>query len=310
VTLAEASPLDARGAAVLAAPELELYGWRLTAARFRSRRLSLVALGVVVLFVLAAVVGPDVAPAGLTDTFPSISGPPSASHLLGTDSIGHDELSQLLFALRSSLFAAWLAVAIGVVAGTVVGLVSGFVGGRLDWVVMRGVDLMLSFPGLLLVIALIGILGTGLIDAMIALAISFIPGFVRLIRGQVLAVKEETFVEAARVTGVPAWRIVARHIMPGVLPAFIVQVCLTMGLALIAEGGLGFLGLGVQPPQTNLGEMLQNGFAEVNVSPRLILVPGITITLIAMAFNVIADGLRDALGRGAGAADLLAGPKA
>jgi ABC-type dipeptide/oligopeptide/nickel transport system permease subunit len=289
-----------------AAAPAEVFGWRLTFARFRRRRGALVALGVVAVAVVLAIVGPWVAPQSLQETNDVFNGPMSAAHWLGTDSIGRDELSQLLYALRESLLAAWLALAIGVVVGTLLGLVSGYAGTKVDWAVMRVVDVLMSFPGLLLIIALIGVLGTSLVDAMIALSVSFVPSFARLIRGEVLAAKAATFVEAAQVSGVPAWRIVARHIVPGVLPAFIVQLCLTMGLALIAQGGLGFLGLGVQPPHTNLGAMLQSGFSEINVTPRLILVPGITITIIAMAFNVIADGLRDALGRGTASATELA----
>jgi peptide/nickel transport system permease protein len=293
----------------------ERYGWRLTLDRFAQRRLALAAVVFIGAVVVLALIGPAIAPSGLEDTVGKFTAPPSAAHWLGTDAIGHDELSQLLFALRSSVFAAWLAVALGVGGGLLIGLVSGYAGGKVDWAMMRLVDVMLAFPGLLLIIALIGVLGTGLINAMIALAVSFIPGFARLIRGQVLAVREELYVESAQVTGATPARIVRRHILPNIMAPFVVQVCLTMGLALIAEGALGFLGLGVQPPQTSLGAMLQAGFGSVNDTARLILIPGLVITLIAVAFNVVADGLRDALGRtdqhgGIAAALLLPGPRA
>jgi len=293
----------------------EQYGWRLTLSRFKRRRLSMFAVAIIGIVVVLAIIGPAVAPSGLEDTVPKFLAPPSRAHWLGTDAIGHDEFSRLLFALRSSVFAAWLAVVLGVGGGLLVGLVSGYAGGRVDWALMRFIDVMLAFPGLLLIIALIGILGTGLTNAMIALAVSFIPGFARLIRGQVLAVREELYVESAQVTGASAARIIRRHILPNVMAPFVVQVCLTMGLALIAEGALGFLGLGAQPPQTSLGAMLQDGFGYVNVTPRLILIPGLAITIVAVALNVVADGLRDSLGRTdrdlrPSEAVLLTGPKA
>jgi peptide/nickel transport system permease protein len=251
-----------------------------------------------------------VASDGLEQTFPSFTAAPSLHHWLGTDAIGHDELSQLLYAMRSSIFSAGLAALIGASVGTLIGVISGYAGGAIDWVVMRCIDALMSFPGLLLIIALIGVIGTGLYPAMIALAISFVPGFARLVRGDVLDARQRVFVAAAKVTGVPARRIIRKHIVPTILPSFIVQLCLTLGLALIAQGALGFLGLGAQPPQTNLGEMLQSGFNSINSTVRLVLVPGLVITVLATALNVIADALRDALGRGGEVLGFLAGPKA
>jgi peptide/nickel transport system permease protein len=283
------------------------YGLRRVFDRFRRKKLAVAAVAVVLAGVLVAVIGPWIAPSGLEQTFPSYSAPPSLAHLLGTDAIGHDELSQLLFAMRSSIFAAGFAAILGAVLGTIVGVVSGYAGGWVDWVVGRCIDALLSFPGLLLIIALIGAFGAGLYPAMIALGISFVGGFARLVRGEVLGARQRGFVAAAKVTGVPARRIVRKHIIPTILPSFIVQLCLTFGFALIAQGALGFLGLGSQPPQTSLGAMMQNGFQEINSTVRLVLIPGIVITVMATAFNVIADGLRDALGRDVGE---LAGPKA
>jgi len=285
----------------------QVYGLRLVFKRFRRRKLAVAAVVVVLLGVVLAIIGPWIAPDGLEQTFPAYTAPPSWSHLLGTDTIGHDELSQLLFAMRSSIFTAGIAAVLAAIGGTIVGIVSGYAGGAVDWVVGRFIDALLSFPGLLLIIALIGVFGTGLYPAMIALAISFVAGFARLVRGEVLGARERGFVAAARVTGVPAHRIVRKHIMPTILPSFIVQLCLTFGFALIAEGALGFLGLGSQPPQTSLGAMMQSGFQQINSTVRLVLIPGLVITILATSWNVIADGLRDALGRDVG---VLAGPKA
>jgi peptide/nickel transport system permease protein len=288
----------------------QTYGLRRVFQQFRHRKLAVAATVVVAIGVILAIVGPYIAPDGLEQTFPSFTAAPSLRHWLGTDAIGHDELSQLLFAMRSSIFSAGLAALLGAALGTFIGVISGYAGGAVDWAVMRCIDALMSFPGLLLIIALIGVLGTGLYPAMIALAISFVPGFARLVRGDVLDARQRVFVAAAKVTGVPSHRIIRKHIVPTILPSFIVQLCLTLGLALIAQGALGFLGLGAQPPQTNLGEMLQSGFSSINSTVRLVLIPGLVITILATALNVIADALRDALGRGGDVMGFLAGPKA
>jgi peptide/nickel transport system permease protein len=288
----------------------QTYGLRRVFEQFRHRKLAVAASVVVAIGVILAIVGPYITPDGLEQTFPSFTAAPSLHHWLGTDAIGHDELSQLLYAMRSSIFSAGFAALLGAALGTFIGVISGYAGGAVDWTVMRCIDALMSFPGLLLIIALIGVMGTGLYPAMIALAISFVPGFARLVRGDVLDARQRVFVAAAKVTGVPSHRIIRKHIVPTILPSFIVQLCLTLGLALIAQGALGFLGLGAQPPQTNLGEMLQSGFSSINSTVRLVLIPGLVITVLATALNVIADALRDALGRGGEVVGFLAGPKA
>jgi peptide/nickel transport system permease protein len=191
------------------------------------------------------------------------------------------------------LFAVTLAVA----GGFVIGVVSGYVGGIVDAVLMRLVDGVLAIPGLLLAMAVIGVLGSGLRNAMIGLAIIFTPTFARLIRGQVLATKEEVYVEAARVAGARDSRIVFRHIVPNAMSPIIVQALMTMGFALLAEGALSYLGLSVKPPDSSLGTMLQRGFSFKERTQWLIILPGVVITTLAWAFNVVADGLRDAIGR-------------
>jgi peptide/nickel transport system permease protein len=283
------------------------YGLRRIFHQFRRKKLAVAAVIVVVLGFVLAIIGPYIAPAGLEQTFPSYTASPTWGHLLGTDAIGHDELSQLLFAMRSSMFAAAFATILAAVLGTLIGLISGYAGGAVDWVIGRCIDALLSFPGLLLIIALIGVLGTGLYPAMVALGISFTGGFARLVRGEVLGANQRGFVAAAKVTGMSSRRIIRKHIVPTILPAFIVQLCLTFGFALIAQGALGFLGLGSQPPQTSLGAMMQSGFQQINSTIRLVLVPGLVITIMAVSFNLIADGVRDALGRDVG---IIAGPKA
>ena len=202
-----------------------------------------------------------------------------------------------MFGLRTSLLACLMAVTIALIAGFIIGVISGYVGGAIDSVLMRLVDGILSIPTLLLLMAIIGVLGPGLRNAMIALAVVFTPTFARLVRGQVLATKSDVYVEAARVMGAKDSRIVFRHIVPNSLAPIIVQALMTMGLALLAEGTLSYLGLSIKPPGTSLGTLLQRGFSYKERSQRMILIPGFAILLLTWSFNVIADGLRDAIGR-------------
>jgi ABC-type dipeptide/oligopeptide/nickel transport system permease subunit len=273
------------------------YGWRRTWRRFRHKRVAVAALGIVVAIVVLAALAPVL---GLPDYRVIASrplAPPSGAHLLGTDSIGHDELSRLLFGIRTSLSACVLAVALAVLGGSIIGLVSGYGGGKVDSLLMRCTDAVMAFPGLLMAMAVVGVLGPGTVHAMLGLAIAFMPGFARLVRGQVLAVREEAYIEAALVVGAGDSWIVRKHVIPNVLSPLIVQAMISLGFALVAEGALSFLGLSVQPPSTSLGAMLQDGFQAINATPRLVLVPGLVITLLATCFNAMADGMRDALGR-------------
>jgi len=257
-----------------------------------------VALGFILVVVAFAVLAPVIAPydpakVHARDRFAGIS----SKYWLGTDDLGRDLFSRLLYGLRTSLVASLLAVAIALAVGFVIGVVSGYVGGRVDSVLMRAMDGVLAIPGLLLALAIIGVLGPGLRNAMLALSVIFAPTFARLVRGQVLATKEEVYVEAARVSGATDRRIVWRHVVPNSLSPIIVQALITMGLALLAEGALSYLGLSVKTPGTSLGTLVQRGFSYKERTQRLIVIPGLMITLLAWAFNVIADGLRDAIGR-------------
>jgi peptide/nickel transport system permease protein len=268
-----------------------------TWARFRRQPSAIAGLAVVSIMGLASVLAPWISPYALGEVTSHIRANPSRDHWLGTDMIGKDTLSQLLFGLRTSLWASLVAVTLAVVAGTAVGLCSGYFGGRVDQVLMRMVDAVLSFPGLLTAMVVVGLLGPSVLNAMIGLSVAFMPLFARLVRGQVLAVREEGYVKAALVVGCGPGRIIRRHVLPNVLPPLVVQAFMTLGFALLAEGSLAFLGLSVSPPETSLGSMLRRGFGEVNSTPRLVIVPGLTITLLTLAFNAIADGLRDSMGR-------------
>lgn len=271
---------------------------RRTMARLVRRPLAVVGLAVLSAFGLAGLLAPVISPYGLEETTSQFRSGPSRDHWLGTDMIGKDTLSQLLYGLRTSLWASLVAVTLAVVAGTVVGLCSGYFGGRTDQVLMRMVDAVLSFPGLLTAMVVVGLLGPSVLHAMIGLSVAFMPLFARLVRGQVLAVRRESYVEAALVVGCGPGRIIRRHVLPNVAPPLVVQASMTFGFALLAEGTLAFLGLSVRPPETSLGSMLRRGFGAVNDTPRLVLVPGLTITVLTLACNAVADGLRDAMARG------------
>ena len=264
-------------------------------SRYRRDRIAMAALIVLVVIVgaglLAGVVARD-DPNAVTD---QVLAAPTTAHIFGTDDIGRDLFSRVVYGTRFSFLASRVAVAAATTVGCAVGLVSGYAGGRLDSILMRITDAVLAFPGLLVAMAIVGILGPGVQNAMLGLAVAFMPAFVRLVRGQVLAIREEPYIEAATVSGVRDRDIVRRHVVPNIAGPVIVQVLTTMSLALLAEGALSFLGLSVQPPASSLGSLLGRGFAVVNETTRLILIPGLVITIACWAFNSIADGLRESL---------------
>lgn len=271
--------------------------WRVTWRRFRRQFLPMAALIVIVLIAGASLAAPLLAPYRIDQMGSIPMDSFSAEHLLGTDNTGFDVFSRLLFATRTSLFACLLAVGLGLAGGMLIGLTSGYIGGWVDTILMRCTDAVMALPGLMMAMAVVGILGYGVFNAMIGLSIAFMPAFARLIRGQVLAVREESFVEAARVVGARSPRIILRHVLPNIASPLVVQVLMSMGFALLAEGAIAYIGLSVQPPDASLGSMLQQGFSFINYTPRLILVPGIVIVILSASFNAVADGIRDALAK-------------
>ncbi len=251
----------------------------------------------IALIVIVAVFAPLLAPYSPDANFPIVNGGPSAAHWLGTDDIGRDILSRLMYGARISLEAAVLIVLLALLVSVPVGLVSGYFGGRTDNVLMRVMDAMFAFPPLLLAISVAALLGKSLHNEILAIAVTFVPGFARVIRGQVLSVREETYIEASRSVGAGPSRMLARHVFPNVASPLIVQAAVALGYALLAEAGLSFLGLGVQPPSASWGVMLQEAYQFVLSDPWATIVPGVTIALTVLSFNVVGDGLRDALGR-------------
>lgn len=266
--------------------------------RFRRQRLALAALVYLVLVVLAAALAPLLATHDpLAQNLGSVLQQPGGGHVLGTDDLGRDVFSRALYAGRVSLIAAAQAVGVAVVLGVIPGLIAGYAGRKVDAVIMRLTDALMSFPPLILAIAFVGVLGPSLTNAMFVIGVIFAPRFVRLVRGTVLSIREETFVEASRSIGTPTPRVIARHVLPNALSPLIVQISLTAAMAMLAEASLSFLGLGVQPPDASWGSMIERGFRYTATAPWLTVFPGLLIALTVLAFNILGDGLRDSLGR-------------
>ena len=264
--------------------------------RLSRRGAAMFGLVVVVAFVLMAIAAPWISPYDpLATNWGAIRKAPSAAHWLGTDELGRDVLSRVIFGARASLLAGVVSVLISLSLGVPIGLAAGYIGRWTDGLISRVTDAMLATPFLILAIALAAFLGPSLTNAMIAIGISATPIFIRLTRAQVLAVKVEDFVEAARAVGNPHWRIALRHVLPNVVPPLIVQATLAIAAAVIAEASLSFLGLGQQPPAPSWGSMLNTAKNYIEQAPWMAIWPGLSIFVLVLSFNLLGDGLRDAL---------------
>ena len=266
--------------------------------RFRSNRLAVFATIVLTLILVSSFAAPLLAPydPNAIDVMNRLAGP-TTEHWLGTDSLGRDTFSRLLYAGRVSLMAAALAVGIAVAAGVPLGLVAGYFGGWVDWVLGRLADVLMTFPAVILAIAIIAATGPGLVNAMVALGVVYAPRLFRVVRSATLAVRQETYVEASISIGTPAHSVMMRRVLPNVLSPLLVQVSLMLAAALLAEAALSLLGLGVVPPTPSFGNMLGRGFTEIRTTPLLVWFPGLMIAVATLSFNLIGDGLRDSLGR-------------
>ncbi|MGH2376422.1 MAG: ABC transporter permease [bacterium] len=278
------------------AATLPTVGFRYFLHRYARNRLALAGLWVVGLVILAAAFAPAVSPADPTKPdFVNLLAAPSRSHLLGTDDLGRDILSRIIFGARTSLAAGIISVGLALAVGLPLGLMSGYFRGQLDNVLMRLTDALLSFPFLVLALAIAAVLGTGLTKAMIAIGIVFTPGFIRLSRAQVLSERERVYVEAARALGASDRRIIWRHILPNSLSPVLVQSSLAMAAAITAEATLSFLGLGTQPPTPSWGSMLNIAQAYLNKAPWMAWWPGLAIFVTVLSLNLVGDGLREVL---------------
>ena len=267
--------------------------WR----KFKKQRVAVVAGLFIVLLVALALVAPWIVPYDAENYFDynSLNAPPSAQHWFGVDPLGRDILSRILMGSRISLTAGFVSVAVGALVGTAMGLVAGYYEGWWDRIIMRVCDVLFAFPGILLAIGIVAILGGGMLNVIIAVAIFSIPTFARLVRGNTLALKHLTFVEAARSIGASDWTIVIRHIFPGTIAAVVVYFSLRIGTSIITAASLSFIGMGAQPPTPEWGAMLNEARADMMTSPHVALFPSLAIFLTVLAFNLLGDGLRDAL---------------
>ncbi len=255
-------------------------------------------MGLVILTVLivAALLAPFITPYDpLAVTAGQGFRPPDLAHPAGTDLFGRDVLSRLLFGARVSLLTGVMAVFIASLPGTILGLVAGYYGRWVDGLIMRLMDVMLSFPAMLLALSIVAALGPGLFNVVLAVGVAGIPGYTRLVRGSVLSVRKSLYVRAARTVGCPDWRIIFRHILPNVLAPAIVLATLDVAWAILNASSLSFLGLGVQPPTPEWGAMLSEGRVYLRQAPWTMIAPGLALALTVLSINIVGDGLRDAL---------------
>lgn len=267
--------------------------------RFAGPWANRVALLVIVLWFVAAIGASWIAPHDpLVQDIDARRLPPfSDDHLLGTDALGRDTFTRLLYGARVAALAAITSVGVGLLGGLVPALLAGLLRGWVDALFSRVADALLSFPPLLLALAIVGVMGPNLTNAMLAIGIVFIPRFFRVVRAATLAVREETFIEASRSIGTPTHWILRKHVLPNVTSPLAVQVSLAFGFAILAESSLSFLGLGVQAPDPSWGSMLSEGRAAWFYTPWPVIVPTVTVVLTVLACNVIGDGLSDSVGR-------------
>ncbi len=266
--------------------------WR----RFYKNKTAVVGMVIFVFMVLVALCASLIASHDPNFTnMSAVLGKPSAEHWFGTDQVGRDIFSRIVYGARVSLFVGVIAVGISLLLGTLLGLIAGFYGKRVGEVIMRFMDILLAFPSILLAIAIMTGLGRGVGNAMVAIGVVGIPVYARLVRGSVLSIKGNEFVEAATAVGAGKLRIVARHIFPNVVAPLIVQATLGMSTAILEAAALGFLGLGVQPPQAEWGDMIAQGRRFIYNAPYMIYFPGAAISLTVLGLNLFGDGLRDVL---------------
>ena len=277
---------------VRARSSLFLDAWR----RLLRDKLAIAGMILILLFVIAAIFAPVIAPySPIEQNLLQRRQPPSSQYWMGLDEVGRDVFSRLIFGARTSLQVGVLSVGLAIIVGSILGGVSGYLGGWTDQVIMRFMDILLAFPGLLLAIAVVSILGPGLMNMLYAIGFVSIPVYARIMRASVLSVREQDFVMAAHAVGVPEDRMLLRQILPNCLTPIIVAGTLGIATAILDAAGLSFLGLGAQPPTPEWGTMLGEGRGSVFTAPHIVVFPGLAIMLNVLGFNLLGDGLRDAL---------------
>jgi len=263
---------------------------------FARHRLAMVGLTLVLVQILTAALAPLLAPyAPNAIDYRAMLNGPTAAHLLGTDDLGRDILSRLIYGARVSMGVSVASVFVAIAAGVPFGLITGYIGGALDEALMRVLDSVMALPALVLALTIATVLGHGVFNGMIAIAVVLIPIFTRIVRGQVLSVKHNDYVQAAHSVGVPTYLVLLRHILPNAINPVIVQGSLAIGFAIIIESSLSFIGLGAEPPTPTWGSMVQIGFQYLETAPWFVLAPATMIFLAVLGFNMLGDGLRDLL---------------
>jgi glutathione transport system permease protein len=267
--------------------------WR----KFRKQHVAVGALVFVLLLVLLAIFAPFIAPYDAENYFDyeMLNAGPSWQHWLGVDPLGRDILSRILLGTRISLAAGFLSVALGGLIGTTLGLLAGYYEGWWDRIVMRISDVLFAFPGILLALGVVAILGSSIVNVVVAVSVFSVPAFARLVRGNTLVLKQMTYVEAVRSIGASDWTIIARHILPGTISSIVVYFTMRLGTSIITAASLSFLGMGAQPPTPEWGAMLNEARADMVNAPHVALFPSLAIFFTVIAFNLLGDGLRDAL---------------
>lgn len=290
-----------RSAALTAMPTINQHRvrtpWREFWRRFRRQPVAMAAGVFVLLLIVVAVLAPWIAPFDAENYFDydRLTEGPSMMHWFGVDSLGRDIFSRVLVGTRLSLISGFFSVAIGAAIGTVLGLMAGYYEGWWDRIIMRISDVLFAFPGILLAIAVVAIMGSGMSNVIVAVAIFSIPAFARLVRGNTLVLKHLTFIESARSIGASDFTIIMRHILPGTISSIVVYFTMRIGTSIITAASLSFLGLGAQPPTPEWGAMLNEARADMVMAPHVAVFPSLAIFLTVLAFNLLGDGLRDAL---------------
>jgi peptide/nickel transport system permease protein len=264
--------------------------------RFIKRKSSVVGGIIIIIFILVAIFGPYLTSRSpldidLRNTYQQ----PSRNNWLGTDNLGRDTLTRLIYGARITLIISFTSVFLGTLVGLVLGVISGYYGGFVDTVLMRTTDILLAFPGLLLAIAIVAILGSGIVNTMLAIAFYSIPYIARIVRGVVISIKELEYIQACEVIGCSNFTTIVSHIIPNSMSQVIVNTTLNLGTAILTSSALSFLGLGVQPPHPEWGAMLSTARDVMRTTPIAALIPGVAITLVVLSFSLLGDGLRDAL---------------
>jgi len=268
---------------------------RLVLRQLARNRGAMVGCGVLLILIVLAIVGPWVAPYDYAEAAGGSLKPPGNEHWMGTDLYGRDIFSRVIYGTRYSLAVGLVAVGIGMTFGLVLGLAAGYYGGLIDRIGIMAIDAMLALPGILLAMAIIAVLGPGILKVMIAVGVASIPRYARLVRASVLTVREETYVESARAVGVSNARVIGRHVLPNVIGPVFVYATLNMPTAILSAAGLSFLGLGAQPPTPEWGLMVSEGRKLLQVAWWISTFPGLAIMFTVLGLNLLGDGLRDAI---------------